>query len=203
MKQTHTTADPEHHVSNTKNNTITLNTPTLSTPCAGSPTAVLPLWKALLSEEDRSMWSNVEVCSQMVSRSHTPGGVGRKGRRQVYSGELGRQARTQVNRRRHSSCTASYILTCELGLGCIGNTGCYTVQWGQLGLGRIGQKSSGCTEDRRMSKHTCSCQASILKGRTCTCALQPTGHAPMYNGGRRRAGCASRNAFCGTRSALP
>ena len=65
MKQTHTTADPEHHVSNTKNNTITLNTPTLSTLCAGSPTAVLPLWKALLSEEDRSMWSNVEVCSQM------------------------------------------------------------------------------------------------------------------------------------------
>ena len=59
------------------------------------------------------------------SRSHTPGGAGRKGRHHMYSGELGRQACTQVNKCRHSSCTASYVLTCRLGLGCIGNTGCY------------------------------------------------------------------------------
>ena len=48
---------------------------------------------------------------------------------------------------------ASYVLTYRLGLGCIGNTGCYTVQWGQLGLGQIGQRSSGCTDDRRRSWH--------------------------------------------------
>ena len=53
----------------------------MSTP--GSPTVVL----ALLSEEDRSMWSNVEVYRN-GSRSHTPGGVGRKGRHHMYSGEL-------------------------------------------------------------------------------------------------------------------
>ena len=53
------------------------------------------------------------------SWSHTPGGVVRKGRRHMYSGEFGRRARTQVNRCRHSSCTASYVLTCRLGLGCI------------------------------------------------------------------------------------
>ena len=50
------------------------------------------------------------------SRSHTPGGVGRKGRRHMYSGELGeKQARTQVNRRRALSI---HVLTCRLGLGC-------------------------------------------------------------------------------------
>ena len=34
-------------------------------PYAGSPTAVVASQKALLSEENSPMWSNVEVCSQM------------------------------------------------------------------------------------------------------------------------------------------
>ena len=78
------------------------------------------------------MWSNVEVYSQMAT--HTwPGGVGKKGRHRQGDGTCtvgswGRQARTQVNRCQHSSCTASYVLTCRLGLVCTGNTGCYTVQ---------------------------------------------------------------------------
>ena len=58
------------------------------------------------------MWSN--------------GGVGGKSDDTCTVGSWGRQARTQVNRHRHSSCTASYVLTCRLGLGFIGNTGCYT-----------------------------------------------------------------------------
>ena len=50
------------------------------------------------------------------SRSHTPGGVGRKGRHHMYSGGWGRQARTQVNRCRHSSRTASYVRNMQVGL---------------------------------------------------------------------------------------
>ena len=99
------------------------------------------------------MWSNVEVCSQMGAGHTHLEEWGGKGDGTCTVGSWGRQARIQVNRRRHSSCTASYVLTCKLGLGCTGNTGCYTVQWGQLGLGRIGQMSSGCTDDRRRSWH--------------------------------------------------
>ena len=97
------------------------------------------------------MWSNVEVCRQMGAGHTHLEEWGGKGDGTCTVGSWGRQARIQVNRRRHSSCTASYVLTCRLGLGCIGNTGCYTVQLGQLGLGRVGQRSSGCIEDRRRS----------------------------------------------------
>ena len=95
------------------------------------------------------MWSSAEVCSQMGAGHTHLEEWGGKGDGTCTVGSCGRQARTQVNRRRHSPCTASYVLTCRLGLGCIGNTECYTVQWGQLGLGRIDQKSSGYTKDRR------------------------------------------------------
>ena len=99
------------------------------------------------------MWSNVEVCSQIgVGHTHLEEWGGKDDITCTVE-SWGRRARTQVNRRRHSSYTASYVLTCRLGLGCIGNTGCYTVQWGQLGLGRVGQLSSSCTDDRR-HKHT-------------------------------------------------
>ena len=85
------------------------------------------------------MWSNVEVCSQMGAghthleewggraTAHVQWGVGETS---MYTSE---QMSALVT---HSY---SYVLTCRLGLGCIGNTGCYTVQWGQLGLGQIGQ----------------------------------------------------------------
>ena len=107
---------------------------------------------------------------------------------------------------------ASYVLTCRLGLGCIGNTGCYTVQWGQLGLGRIDQKYSLAVTSRTgggLNIHVLlPGQGGFLRGfsegHACTSALQPTGYVLTYNDGRRRARTtASRSAFCGTRSALP
>ena len=94
-----------------------------------------------------------EVCSQMGAGHTHLEEWGGKDDDTCTVGSWGRQAGTQVNRRRHPPCTHSYsfVLTCRSGLWCIGNTGCYTVQCGQLGLGRIGQMSSGCIEDWRRS----------------------------------------------------
>ena len=74
------------------------------------------------------MWSNVEVCSEMGAGHIHLEEWGGKGDGTRTAGHWGRKARTQVNRCRHSSCTASYVLTCRLGLGCTGNTGYLTVQ---------------------------------------------------------------------------
>ena len=59
-----------------------------------------------------------------------------------------KQARTQVNRRRAQ--LSIHVLTCRLGLGCKVIQGAtHAVQCRQLGVGRIHQKSSGCTETGR------------------------------------------------------
>ena len=51
--------------------------PTTATPCADSPTTVLALKKALLNEEGRSMWSNVEMFHQIeAGHTHTWTGKG-------------------------------------------------------------------------------------------------------------------------------
>ena len=56
---------------------------------AHEPTAVLASQKALLSEEGRSMWSNVEVFQQ-IGAGHTHlEKWGGKGRWLMHSGDLG------------------------------------------------------------------------------------------------------------------
>ena len=74
---------------------------------AHEPTAVLASQKALLSEEGRSMWSNVEVLRQIArNRPHTPGKVGRERAMAHAQWGFGGDKYT-VNRRRHSLSTAT------------------------------------------------------------------------------------------------